>query len=286
MKYFWQASTVIITFGYFLGGYFTYGIKLPTSMLELSTKIMTTLIWLSFMFVILKVEQPKTAYHFLLIGSILLFLGNALNTCDDIFILNAADENWIDIIEDTLQSIGLILTVIGLTILIKHHKKQSRLLLHLAKTDPLTGLDNRLSLINTEDDSGKRHLILLDIDRFKLINDHYGHLCGDHVLVEIAKRLREQVRMTDRLVRWGGEEFLIALYDLNDKQALKKAEAIRSAIKATPIVFNGKPFTVTVSIGLVSEMDESSLESAIALADQALYQAKADGRDCVRTVYV
>ncbi len=156
----------------------------------------------------------------------------------------------------------------------------------LAVTDPLTGLANRRGgeqNIANEISRAKRQksslsCILLDIDRFKDINDTYGHQAGDQLLREISALLRRTVRAYDILVRWGGEEFLVVLPGVGLEQTRKLAERVRHAVETMELQGIG---AVTVSAGAATLDDDYDFESTLALADRRLYQAKAAGRNCV-----
>jgi two-component system cell cycle response regulator len=168
--------------------------------------------------------------------------------------------------------------------------------LHLAVIDPLTGLYNRryatpqLSRIASHARAqGQRFAImLLDLDRFKLINDTYGHSAGDRVLEEVARRLRENVRPHDIVARYGGEEFLIAMPETSLNAARNAAERLCRVIEAAPIVLpnTGALVHVTASVGLAmgdgSGPDRDTPVSTILdQADRALLIAKSEGRNQV-----
>jgi len=126
-------------------------------------------------------------------------------------------------------------------------------------------------------------IILLDIDHFKNINDRFGHNCGDHTLQQVAKILKEDLRVYDRIGRWGGEEFILILPDTQLMDAAKVAERVRVRTAKMEISFeNGEIFSVQVSLGVASTAGQfSSLTKLIDAADQALYQAKQTGRNRV-----
>ncbi len=156
----------------------------------------------------------------------------------------------------------------------------------LSVTDPLTGLYNRLRLdavFRKELERCERYgcplsVILIDVDGFKSINDSYGHQTGDVVLREAADVLRKNIRKTDTIGRWGGEEFLIICPETELDGAVRLAEKLRMAFAAHEFMIVG---SVTCSIG-VTEYEEHSTESVMMrAADQALYQAKREGRNCV-----
>lgn len=170
--------------------------------------------------------------------------------------------------------------------------------LRLAALDPLTGLYNRryalaeLEHIAAESESNGREfaVLMMDLDRFKRINDTRGHGAGDAVLIEIARRLPRCLRRGDLLARIGGEEFLTVLRNCKPAAACLAAERLRKAVSARPVVLpdGGPPIHVTMSIGLFTsdQVDPTGLGPVkmLDLADRALYRAKAEGRNQV-TVY-
>jgi len=161
----------------------------------------------------------------------------------------------------------------------------------LANFDPLTGLYNRRAifaklreLINRAN-RYKEHfsLIMLDIDHFKRVNDHYGHLTGDEVIEKIASLILQNIRDTDIVGRYGGEEFIFILPQTNLSSAWVIAERIRSIIeKAETKTPAGNVFTVTVSQGLSEWERGEDAKSLISCADEALYKAKVKGRNRVQ----
>ena len=129
--------------------------------------------------------------------------------------------------------------------------------------------------------------MLIDLDRFKAVNDTYGHAAGDAVLVEVAKRMQNNLRTVDLVARIGGEEFLVAMPGADLEQGKEAAHRLRRVICDTPILLpNALPdITVSVSIGLAlgSKFSSPSLtvEAIMGLADSALYSAKSEGRNQV-----
>ncbi|MGB6157585.1 MAG: GGDEF domain-containing protein, partial [Acidobacteriaceae bacterium] len=128
-------------------------------------------------------------------------------------------------------------------------------------------------------------LLLCDVDHFKRVNDNYGHLIGDIVLEEVARRLISIVRPYDAVGRYGGEEFLILLSDCEEDGLRRRAEELRAAITAIPIQTERGDLWISISIGAVTcvdwKPDDIPLERILAQADAALYQAKAEGPNCV-----
>ena len=161
-----------------------------------------------------------------------------------------------------------------------------------AEIDPLTGLSNRhhLQAVMAERPLGglEGTLYLLDVDHFKQINDQCGHAGGDTVLVEIARRLRHTLRDDDLIVRWGGEEFLVLVRPLPQAEAEALAQRLLCALTDAPVLHEGKPVTVSASIGFglfpmrtsTPQVDlDVNWERAISLVDTAMYMAKAHGRN-------
>lgn len=162
----------------------------------------------------------------------------------------------------------------------------------MAMRDALTGLDNRrrfMPAAQRELDLAHRHqqplaLMVLDVDHFKAINDAFGHLSGDEVLIEVARRCQRALRTTDLLARWGGEEFIMLLPNTALPQARQLAERVRAAMVAPPrMTVNGVEVQVTASLGAAGAAPGQalSLDELIKRADIALYQAKETGRDRV-----
>lgn len=160
-------------------------------------------------------------------------------------------------------------------------QKAATAVLH-STTDPLTGVYNRHYLRQQLEtlcaQSNPVHLLMIDADHFKAINDTLGHLFGDRVLIEMAKRLQSTLRPTDILARYGGEEFCVVVTNVNDIVAIALAERLRKAVMNTPIGDR----QVTVSIGLSRKAENEAISLLIERADQALYQSKEGGRNRVR----
>lgn len=160
----------------------------------------------------------------------------------------------------------------------------------MATTDPLTALFNRRYITYLADKKIYRNtkanhcigILLIDIDYFKKINDQFGHEVGDSVLVKVADVLKNHLRKQDLIARWGGEEFLVILPDMETGGSELSAEQIRQGfIDFDWFAATGKPVNPTISAG-VSELHQSeNLNSAIARADAALYKCKENGRNRV-----
>lgn len=161
-----------------------------------------------------------------------------------------------------------------------------------ALIDPLTGVYNRRyaqqyleQMVQKAQRTGATlTAMILDLDRFKLVNDTYGHLTGDKVLKETAKRLARNIRSADLLSRLGGEEFLIVLSDTSTDRLRDIAERLRLAVSQHPFTCeNGSQISISASIGVsnVNQSGWSNAQAVIDSADRALYRAKGDGRNCV-----
>ena len=174
-----------------------------------------------------------------------------------------------------------------------HHAFRKRIE-HLAEYDALTGLYNRhylqtllpLQVAHTANLKDRLSVIMLDVDHFKHYNDTNGHPEGDHVLAQVAEILRDSVRDQDVCCRYGGEEFLVTLPNANCEQATVIAERIRQAIAQTPFPYGDRQPTgrLTASLGVASYPAHGATpDELVECADQALYLAKRQGRNCTRT---
>lgn len=144
----------------------------------------------------------------------------------------------------------------------------------------------RQRALGAEQQRSRGALLMVDIDHFKRVNDHYGHLAGDHVLRHIVGVLRQRLRASDVLGRYGGEEFMVLLPGTDLHGAAQLAEQLRQAVQATPCEWQGQRIPFTVSIGVAASADtpadpSRTSEALLQAADQALYRAKDDGRNRV-----
>lgn len=162
-----------------------------------------------------------------------------------------------------------------------------------ANKDLLTMLPNRPAISAAlEQELARCHrdrrtvgVILLDIDHFKKINDTYGHFAGDAVLRETAARLRGNMRPYDQVGRYGGEEFLVVLPNCDLEQAATQAERMRHKLHVDTMIVDGTEMRVSASFGVtVSDGSERSPDVFVRVADEALYRAKASGRNCVSSL--
>ncbi|HEY1215106.1 MAG TPA: diguanylate cyclase [Bryobacteraceae bacterium] len=162
-----------------------------------------------------------------------------------------------------------------------------------ANKDLLTMLPNRAAIDDVLEQEFARcrrdactvGIILLDIDHFKKINDTYGHFAGDAVLRETAANLRSNIRTYDQVGRYGGEEFLIVLPHCDMEQATLQAERLRSMLQSRSTMIEGVELRVTASFGVtISDGQTGTPDLFVRVADEALYKAKAEGRNRVCTL--
>jgi diguanylate cyclase (GGDEF)-like protein len=161
-----------------------------------------------------------------------------------------------------------------------------------AVRDPMTGAYNKRYLLENvarELALSIRHgvplsLVLFDVDHFKRINDQFGHLAGDSVLIKLVADAQRMLRTEDLLARYGGEEFAIVTKSQPLDQSLALAERLRKVIASEAFIFEGRRIPVTVSLGIAStsERPYASPEDLIQCADERLYAAKRDGRNCAK----
>jgi len=166
-------------------------------------------------------------------------------------------------------------------------KTAEQRLMHASLHDALTGLPNRVYLTHQLEEAvkvGRACAVLyVDLDRYKLINDSLGHSVGDQVLIEVARRLRESIRRTDVAGRIGGDEFILLLMDLRQREEIESiARKVLAAVER-PFVLMNRAHFLSASIGAaVSPDDGRDAQHLIRSADSAMYRAKADGRNAIR----
>src|SRR4051812_29606564 len=186
------------------------------------------------------------------------------------------------------DSSGQPLRVVGSQTDVTDRKESERRLQHDAMHDALTGLPNRVLFLDRLDQAirraQRRHpeasaaVLFLDLDRFKLVNDSLGHLAGDRLLVEVARRLESVLRPNDTVARLGGDEFTLLLDDVTDaREAILIAERVQQTL-AEPFELEGREFFVGASIGIAVATAESLPEEVLRDADVAMYRAKGAGK--------
>lgn len=165
--------------------------------------------------------------------------------------------------------------------------------LKMAYTDPLTQTNNRASFndsVKREISRATRHgkdlsIIFLDIDHFKAINDKYGHECGDITLTAVAKLIKESLRCSDAVFRYGGEEFVMLLSDTDIVGAKLLAERIKEKIAAYTLAYGMTTIKISASLGVGTLQHNDSSDSFIKRADEAMYRAKKSGRNRVMVAW-
>jgi diguanylate cyclase (GGDEF)-like protein len=184
-------------------------------------------------------------------------------------------------------TVGIVLGVF-LFVLGRLHDREAHLE-QLSRTDPLTGLMNRREFFDALDREIRRaerrgawlSVAILDLDHFKAVNDQYGHLAGDAVLIAAAHALGEVMRREDSLARYGGEEFVLLLPDTDAPGARAVAERCRARLQSLQIEVEGTPIRVTASFGVAARGPGVGGEALVRAADDALYRAKREGRNRV-----
>jgi diguanylate cyclase (GGDEF)-like protein/PAS domain S-box-containing protein len=160
----------------------------------------------------------------------------------------------------------------------------------VAMTDPLTGVSNRrhiesrlkTAIAVVQNSSSLAGVLFMDVDYFKKVNDTHGHITGDHVLRMVANTAQYALRATDTLGRWGGEEFVAILYELQNGDNLGAiAEKVRTLVEASRLDVNGQGLTVTISIGATLVLPGDTLEVLVQRADAFMYRSKQAGRNRV-----
>lgn len=189
--------------------------------------------------------------------------------------------------------IGFSLEAILLSLAVAYHLRQQerarREAEELARMDPLTGLYNRRAFLETADalwQIAHRHerglaLILLDLDRFKAVNERYGHAIGDTALQEVAKLLQQACRPGDLLARWGGEEFVLLLPEFTLVQAKALAERLCRQLSGETLRAGSVPLLLQGSFGVAEGSGLDSMQDLMHEADRQLFRAKQAGRNCV-----
>ncbi len=194
---------------------------------------------------------------------------------------------WQSLLQISLTALFTLILALLLVLQLtgRHHHKLAR----LAHTDPLTGALNRASfparfrrLQTAAAATGQPlALVLLDMDHFKAINDHFGHLSGDTVLRRVAEVIVDHTRPQDALFRWGGEEFVLLLPNCTAEQACGVARTLSPALRSAPVLAEGVKLAPTLSAGVTAIGAGESADAVLARADGALYAAKRAGRDRV-----
>lgn len=196
------------------------------------------------------------------------------------------------VLENVMNNLGIVIVAIAVFKWASRYKEeveslnqQKAILTDVSNTDPLTRLHNRRFLNNefiqkllAGNQSSIRTILLMDLDRFKSVNDSYGHSVGDRLIVHMANLIKDEIRDEDYAFRYGGEEFLVVL-NCNREVGYKVAERIRKDFQDSEFEVEGQNLSKSTSIGLFEIPVGMSFEKAIDIADKALYKAKEDGRN-------
>ena len=209
---------------------------------------------------------------------------------EETFRNSAGEERYYWSTKIPLLKNGIVQSLVGISSDITEVIKLREKFKHQASHDPLTQLMNRRGFIRKTEKEFLRSeryqsplgLAIIDIDNFKKINDEKGHVGGDEVLVQFSQLLSRQIRSTDLLGRWGGEEFILALPELSENQLKSAGEKIRDSVEKS-IFLNGE-VKVTCSIGIAERNKGESFDDVLKRADDALFLAKGNGRNQVRSI--
>ncbi|MCW5626499.1 MAG: EAL domain-containing protein, partial [Burkholderiales bacterium] len=201
------------------------------------------------------------------------------------------DSYWVELSVVPVQDAsGIVSHWISIQRDISDRKAQEQEITRLAMEDHLTGLLNRraaearlaVEWSRARRDHNRFAVAVVDVDRFKLVNDQYGHQVGDEVLCHVAATLSSNLRGGDWIARWGGEEFLMCLHGLDSAGAARAGERARQLLKKNPVRISVGELPVTASFGLALYSSRTeSVEALLAQADALLYEAKQSGRDKV-----
>ncbi|MBP7738501.1 MAG: diguanylate cyclase [Spirochaetes bacterium] len=161
----------------------------------------------------------------------------------------------------------------------------------MARMDPLTGLANRRFLLERLEQETARSrrtgrplsIAMVDVDNFKIINDSHGHECGDLILKQVARTMKDSIRKEDMVARWGGEEFLLLFVETPLGDARQTAERIRHNIASVAVDCGGIPVSITVTIGVAAYDSAQSIDANIRKADDAMYRGKRLKKNCVES---
>ena len=197
-------------------------------------------------------------------------------------VINKMDDDGKFDIERDCKKLSLVAAICGLAL-------ESDVFLEESHTDRLTRLKNRMGFFNDFEstyskvlaENRKISLFICDIDKFKRVNDTYGHNAGDEVLRDVAGILLKNCKMGDGMYRWGGEEFIMIMVDTDINECAAKAEELRLLVEDTPSVYEGTIINHTLSFGVSSFDPAKTIEENISDADAKLYTAKETGRNKV-----
>ena len=268
-----------------------YTIKPTISFFQLFANTVLLFTTLYLIYITQKHSTNKSGfYYYTSIGFSFIFYGLFILTLNTVFVYPAEAVN---ISSKLLFVCGYSLLAIGVTKWIRYNENRQDELSYQANTDELTGILNRRSFTKYIENEYKNarvrsepfSLIIIDIDFFKNINDNYGHIVGDEILKKLSQLMKSSFRNTDKVCRWGGEEFAILLPSTSMTNAINVAEKIRQKVEKSSHQVKEKSINYTISLGVSESLAvDESIDQIINRADTALYKAKDGGRNCVRAI--
>jgi diguanylate cyclase (GGDEF)-like protein len=205
------------------------------------------------------------------------------------FIQLRGTPDWLELLHPAAQVFGALVLVLATARAARYAERELHVARSVARTDALTRLPNRNQLDHdlaelmrqAEHNKLPLSLMFLDLDHFKAINDRHGHAIGDRCLVMVGNILRRHVRASDLIVRYGGEEFVLALEGAGRERGIAAAEGLRAAVEEGVREIDGCAVGLSVSIGLTDHRPGDRVEDLLARADAVLYRAKREGRNRV-----
>lgn len=270
---------------------FFYQLKKDIDYFELMANSILLMTTFYLIYVTQKNSTNKSGfYYFTSIGFSFIFFGLFILTLDYAYIY---PESVIKIAVKLLFVFGYSLLAIGVTKWIRYNESRQDELSLQANTDELTGILNRrsfTSFVNYEFKNAKKNsmpfsLVIIDIDFFKTVNDQHGHLIGDRVLKSLAKQMSTSFRAADKVCRWGGEEFAILLPNTSLNNAMTVAEKFRLKIEQQCFSYQLIRIKYTISSGISESLSSDvGVDDIIKRADEALYMAKNNNRNCVHSI--
>ncbi len=284
-------SIIVLLFG--IGFYFyqsTFLVRINDDDVDMYSFLSEGTITLTVFFLLSnlhRLQDNESVYHYLSLGFSLQFIALLTDALDELF---EHPKLLTTISEDLFQVLGFVIVLIGISKWIEFSRGQTEELRKLATTDGLTGLFSRRYFqekVSEEFHRKKRtnndfSILMIDVDKFKNINDKYGHSVGDEVLQKVSGEIKSCIRKTDTIARWGGEEFIVLLVDADKNISSRISEKIRQRAEALVIVVGDDELKITVSIGTtLSSHTDDSTDNIINRADNLLYSAKQNGRNCV-----
>ncbi|HFC30502.1 MAG TPA: GGDEF domain-containing protein [Oceanospirillales bacterium] len=268
-----------------------YSVKSEINYFDLVTNFILLLITFYLIYITQKNSTNKSGfYYYTSIGFAFVYFGLFILTFNQLF---SYRQDAIEMAFKLLSVIGYGLLAIGVSKWVNYNNERQDELSIQANTDELTGILNRRSFTSFLKFEFKKAqsrpepfaLLIIDIDFFKNINDSYGHQVGDEILKCLAKLMKESFRQADKVCRWGGEEFAILLPYTTLNNAQTVAEKIRASVENSSFDNNGVEIKYTISVGISEFLSsDKSLDDIIKRTDDALYKAKNEGRNCIRSI--